>query len=66
MQKNPCLPDCKNRSWDCHQKCPVYLAAYRENLERYEKKENERRLNDVRNAAIKKRVKARNRKQNQI
>ncbi len=39
---NPCLPDCQDRSSDCHGKCEKYLAFEAKNKERREliQKEN--------------------------
>lgn len=40
--KNPCKPDCKNRSGTCHSKCKEYLEFSEENRKEKEKikKEN--------------------------
>ena len=41
---NPCVPDCPNRSEECHGKCEKYKAFENRNKERRErlKKENEK------------------------
>jgi hypothetical protein len=66
MNKGPCPLDCPGRNEHCHATCKTYLAAYEENLKRYERKLKEFALSEVIAVGIKKRMQAMKKKQKQV
>lgn len=66
MQKIPCPVDCPARSGECHKNCQTYLAAYQDNIKRYEQKAKDRRIDEILSVGIRERMKQMHRKQRQV
>lgn len=58
--------DCPGRNEHCHATCKTYLAAYEENLKRYEQTRKEIAMREIVAVGIKRRMQIMKRKQKQI